>query len=191
MPYNPDIHHRRSLRLPGYDYAAPGIYFVTICTAARRCLFDDPIVLAIAEEQWRALERRFTYVALDTWIVMPNHVHGLVQLHPAVAPGEGPRRGMEATSNRAPAGLGIHVVAGSLGAVIRAYKAAVSRRVARLRHPPELPVWQRGYWDRVVRDAEELDAIRRYIAANPQRWVEDRDNLEALLARMVAPPTKD
>jgi len=190
MRFNPDIHRRHSIRLGGYDYASPGIYFVTICTAARRCCFDDPALRTIAEQQWRSLEHRFDHVTLDTWIVMPNHIHGLIQLDRPAAATSGPPATHDTGLTRSPTSLRINVVPGSLGAIMRAYKAAVSRRAARLKDPPELPIWQRGYWERVVRNQAELDAIRRYIATNPQRWAEDHDNLDALLARME-PPTAE
>ncbi len=76
MPYDPNRHHRQSLRLHGYDYTQPGAYFVTICTHQRRCLFDSPALRRIAEQQWRRIadER----VVLDAWVVMPDHVHGIV-----------------------------------------------------------------------------------------------------------------
>jgi putative transposase len=80
--------------------------------------------------------------------------------------------------------MGINVPAGSLGAMVRTYKSTVTRFANRVLRKPGAPVWQRGYWERIIRDERHLDATRRYIANNPRRWVEDRDNLDDLLARM-------
>src|SRR5213080_2239480 len=84
MPYDPNRHHRRSIRLPGYDYTQPGAYFVTICTHERQCIFDNPALRRIAERQWLALvrsEQRGAVggrVELDAWVVMPDHIHGII-----------------------------------------------------------------------------------------------------------------
>ena len=185
MPYDPTRRHRGSIRLRGYDYTTPGIYFVTICAAHRICVFDHPALRRIAETQWQALSRRFAHVTLDAWVVMPNHVHGLLLLDRI----ERAPRPITPKPRRLAyrPGFDIHPAAGSLGAIVRAYKAAVSLRAARVRGGHPSPLWQRGYWERVVRDDDELDAIRRYIEENPRRWAEDRDNLDALLSRMVGP----
>src|SRR5262245_40079432 len=79
MPYDPSRHHRRSIRLPGDDYTQPGFYFVTIVTHERRCLFDNHALRVIAEQQWRALAH-IDRVVLDMWVVMPNHVHGIITI---------------------------------------------------------------------------------------------------------------
>jgi len=88
MTYNPNLHHRRSIRLAGYDYSQPGAYYVTTCAARRECVFGDVVkgkmrlnVLgAIAEREWRSLPRHYPNVQLDAFIVMPNHVHGIILL---------------------------------------------------------------------------------------------------------------
>jgi hypothetical protein len=82
-------------------------------------------------------------------------------------------------------GLGINVAPGSLGAIVRSYKATVARRTNRLRQTPGAVVWQRGYWERVVRDERELNATHRYIINNSVRWAMDRDNLDVLFSRMT------
>jgi len=78
MPFDPRAHHRRSIRLPGYDYAQPGAYFVTVVVQDRLCLFDDPVLHRVAETYWQAIPRHATNVTLDAWVVMPNHLHGIV-----------------------------------------------------------------------------------------------------------------
>ena len=84
---DPDRHHRRSIRLPGYDYSSAGAYFVTICTYKRDLLFDDPVLRRVAEALWQHIPRHFPDVQLDTWVVMPNHVHGIIVI------ADDPRRG--------------------------------------------------------------------------------------------------
>ena len=181
MAFDPSRHHRRSTRLAGYDYTQAGLYFVTICTYQRLRLFDDPRLKAIAVEVWCALTRFDPCVALDEWVVMPNHVHGLIAMRER--PGTSPPA-VEDARGRTAAGLGINVAPGALGALVRSYKAVVTRRANRLDDLAVGPIWQRGFWERVVRDEDELEATRRYIQDNPRRWAEDPDNLDALLIRM-------
>jgi REP element-mobilizing transposase RayT len=197
MPYDPNRHNRQSIRLRGYDYTQPGAYFVTICTHARQCLFDNSALRRIAEQQWRRMATK--RIILDAWVVMPDHVHGIIVIAQAMqqAPGSsratpidnGQSRNKPALSIGAPAaplrnGIGINVTPGSLGAIIRSYKASVTRRTNHLHATPGAPIWQRGYWERIVRSDRELLATRHYIAENPRRWAEDREDLDALLARM-------
>ena len=191
MRYDPAIHRRNSIRLRGYDYTQPGIYFVTICTYQRLCLFDQPELRRIAEQQWLALTHQRPHVSLDAWIVMPNHLHGLIVIEAPLdgTPATASHPVVHATNVDRPLGrLGINVTPGSLGAIVRSYKSVVTRRINRLRRTPDEPVWQRGYWERIIRDEHELEATRRYIVENPIRWAEDRDNLDALLARMTPLP---
>ena len=77
MGYDPEKHHRRSIRLRGWDYTYPGAYFVTICTHNGECLFGDPVLRRVVETMWRRIPRHFPYVQLDEFVVMPNHVHGI------------------------------------------------------------------------------------------------------------------
>lgn len=216
MPYDPDRRHRCSIRLRGYDYAQAGAYFVTICTHERQALFDDPMPRQIAEQQWQALVRAGERgrisgrIALDAWVVMPDHVHGIILIEGgdggydegraqqpqdhyhwnddrAAAPLQQrlqQGRGTADVDNDAPHGLGINVVPGSLGAIMRSYKATVARRIKALQHAYSTPVWQRGYYEHIIRDDKSLGRIRRYIATNPARLAEHCDNLAALLARM-------
>ena len=78
MKYDPNKHHRRSIRLKGYDYTQVGAYFVTICTDNRECLFDEIVLRRVVETYWRTLPQHFPNVVLDEWVVMPNHLHGIV-----------------------------------------------------------------------------------------------------------------
>jgi putative transposase len=181
MPYDPDCHHRRSVRLPEYDYTRPGAYFVTICTHQRECLFgdvvDDVVHLSawgdIAAQCWRDIPAHLDHVELDEWVVMPNHVHGILLFHPLVGAthaSAGTRVGAQHTAPLQKP----NVAPGSLGAVIRSFKSAVTRRINEIRSTPGTPLWQRNYYEHVIRTERALNAIRQYIADNPARWLLDR-----------------
>ncbi len=162
-----DRSRRNAPRLQGYDYTSSGAYFVTFCTHRRAWLFDDAGLRVIAEEEWPALPEGFTGIQLDEWVVMPNHVHGIVSI------GAGPA----ANAGRP-----------TLSAIVGTFKSRVAVRwlVWLREHAPDRPgrIWQRGYYDRIIRNERELDAVRRYIRDNPRRWAEDRENLDALVERM-------
>ncbi|MBI2298367.1 MAG: transposase [Armatimonadetes bacterium] len=162
------------MRLPGYDYAAQGVYFVTICTAGRGCWLGqadhDSILLSAVgtqvERSWQALPEHFHDLDLDAFVVMPNHLHGLVILHGDRPPAFGEDRLTEAFGRPR---------AGSLSTVIRSFKSAASRAAHALL-PPGETLWQRGFHEHIVRDDDELGRIRYYSAANPCRWAVDREN---------------
>ena len=196
MKYNPDIHHRRSIRLREYDYAAAGAYFVTICAQGRACLFgeirDHAMVPNAAGRMlvdvWRELSVHYAGVDVDTHVVMPNHFHGIIIL----TVGAGPRACPDFTGPRGrpedghPEGGG-HPQGGaptlSLFDVVHRFKSLTT---ARYRHGvrddnwPPFPgrLWQRNYYERVIRDDAELIAIREYIRCNPERWLEDKEHPE-------------
>jgi len=184
MPFDPKRHHRRSIRLPRHDYTSAGAYFVTLVTVDRDCLFDDPRHRAIAERCWLALPRHFLHTALDAWIVMPNHLHGIVVLQD---PPEAAHRGPTLDRTRPRPGL----QPGSLGTVVGTFKSVTARRINRLRRTPSFPVWQRNYYERIVRDERELQHIRAYITANPTRWNLDRENPDRIEARDAWSPDED
>lgn len=169
MPYNPDIHHRRSIRLPGYDYAQPGAYFVTLCTQQRECLFGEIMDGAmrlndagrIVAREWCRTAALRQNLALDAWVVMPNHLHGIL----VIPDGRG-------TMHRVPTMERFgQPVSGSIPTVIRSFKAAVSRHLNRLHGTPAAALlWQRNYWEHVIRDEADLHRIREYIQNNPACW---------------------
>ena len=173
--YDPERHQRRSIRLKGYDYTRAGAYFVTLCTRERECSLgqiEDGIVILseygrLVERCWRDLPRHSPRVALDVFVVMPNHVHGVIWI---VDIGRG-------TACRAPTveRLG-QPIPHSLPTIIRSFKSAVTKRINGLRATPSLPVWQRNYYERVIRDDDEWQRIREYIQMNPARWEEDENH---------------
>jgi REP element-mobilizing transposase RayT len=159
VSYNPD-HHRRSIRLRGHDYAQAGAFFVTLCVQGRICLFghvaDGVVELTdigrIVAEEWERTPALRPNVELDEFIVMPDHVHGIVIITQRDDGATPP----DATNTlRSPA----HTI----GAIMRGFKGAVVRRVGR-------PIWQRNYYEHIIRSEAALDRIRQYIADNPARW---------------------
>jgi REP element-mobilizing transposase RayT len=169
MPYDPSKHHRRSIRLQGYDYRQAGIYHVTICSFEKRCVFgkieEDQFIPnaygRIVMDCWLNIENHTPFPTLDEWQLMPNHLHGLLVLSAEKIAGESPAEPQ------------FQVPAGSLGVVVRSFKAAVKRQVNKLRSERELApveVWQSNYYEHIVRDEDDLNRIRRYIIENPLNW---------------------
>jgi putative transposase len=178
--YNPEKHHRRSIRLTGYDYKQSGAYFVTIVTRNRSCLFgeisDGEMVLShtgrISQVSWIGLSSRFPGVLMDSFVVMPNHIHGIIIIGAQIiAPDSVPHnhRGIaqEGAMNRAP----------TLGEIVRAYKAASTRLIRQTANADF--AWQRNYHEHIIRSDESLNHIRQYILENPSRWAMDRENPDA------------
>lgn len=162
--------NRQSIRRKGWDYAAAGCYFVTINTHRGRALFgaivNGRVVLSeagrVAEEEWRKSAVIRKGIELDEYVIMPNHVHGIVRI-------EGRTQGLGAPSPYG--GEFGKPVAGALGTLVGAYKAAVSREMRRLGLiDPARPIWHRNYWDVIVRDGQALAGIRKYIRENPQNY---------------------
>ena len=180
MPYNGDQHHRRSIRLPGYDYAQVGAYFVTLCTHQREWLFGEVVdgemqlnaFGCVVEEEWFASAHIRQEIELDAFVVMPNHIHGIVWIAiPTTDRSAGQISGRSPGQNR-PRGPAPH----SLGAFVAGYKSAVTKRINARRNTPATLVWQRNYYEHVIRDKTALDAIRTYIASHPFHWAADRYN---------------
>ena len=165
--------HRRSIRLTGYDYAQAGAYFITICTQDRECLFGEVVdgemhmnaAGKIVYEEWLRTEAIRSEVKLDVFQVMPNHIHGIVFI-------TGDRVDHVGAHGRAP----LRRAPKSLGSLVAGFKSTVTKRINQMRCTPGQPVWQRNYYEHVIRNERELDAVRQYIVDNPARWPEDREN---------------
>jgi REP element-mobilizing transposase RayT len=179
-------HHRRSIRLPGYDYAQPGAYFVTICTKDREGVLGEvrsgqmvhsPFGLVVVEEWTRSASIR-REIALDTFVVMPNHLHGIVFILEDASPagvGAHGRAPLPSSTDLNARGIA-NRKARSIGSFVAGYKAAVTKRVNSMRGTPGAALWQRNYYEHVIRTEAELQSIREYIALNPLAWEHDEEN---------------
>ena len=157
--------------MEGYDYASEGAYFVTMCTRDRECLFgrmENGKMICnrygqIALACWQDIPGHFNHVLLDEYVVMPNHVHGIIWIN-------GPRRGDACV---APAYLPNGPAKKSLGAIIGSFKSAVTRRINRSWKMAGESIWQRNYYEHIIRNDDELNRITQYIADNPMNWAMD------------------
>ena len=177
MVFNPEIHHRRSIRLPSYDYAARGGYYVTICAQEREPVFgrirDGKMVLneagKIVEHTWFGLPRHNDHIELDEFVVMPDHFHGIIHIVGAgskPAPDSAPDRGYA----MCPRGAGLEPApTHGLPEIVRQFKTFSARRINAANNTLGMPVWQRNYYEHIIRNETELNQIRRYIQENPLR----------------------
>ena len=164
---------RRLTRLKSFDYRAAGAYFITICTFGRECLLgqivhDRPVLSDIGRvvtKAWLAIPAHFFDVSLGDFVVMPNHVHGILVLRDVGAKHASPL-------HLPPRGTS----PGSLAAILQSFKSAASRGVNQQQGTPGRKLWQRGFYDHVIRDDEELNRLRRCIEDNLLRWALDEEN---------------
>jgi len=189
MSHRPDRHHRRSIRLRGFDYAQPGAYFITLCIHGSLPLLghvlDGAMSLSPAgaaiETDWLALPERFADLHLDSYCLMPDHLHGILILGdcPALARSPVDAAGRGAMDGGQRQALPLQDVPDSarhsLADIIQAFKSLSTRTyiggVREHEWPPfEGRLWQRNYWERIIRNERELLAVRDYIERNPQSW---------------------
>jgi REP element-mobilizing transposase RayT len=167
---------RKPMRLPGYDYSMPGAYFVTACTKNRELLFDTPDAKLAVGSAWHSLLDVFANIELNEFIVMPNHVHcilcilgeGAYRLHPGKHDNVRRVRQLPDPTNVAKFE--------TLSNIIGAFKTTAATRINKLRGLIGVQVWQKSFYDRIVRNERELGCIQIYISYNPIKWEEDRDN---------------
>ena len=198
MTYNPAIHHRRSIRLQDYDYSSAGAYFVTIRSWNRECLFgdvtDESVRLndfgMVVDGCWRAISMHFPSVELDEFVIMPDHLHGIMVLvAPAINLGAMNRDVMNLdvmnrgvmnldAMNRDVMNLGAmnRAPTTTVGGIVRAFKARCTHGINEIRINPGGAVWQRNYYERIIRNDRELNSIREYIVNNPQKWADASNN---------------
>ena len=201
MKYNPRIHHRRSIRLPGYDYSQEGAYFVTTCVQDRECLFgaiqDDQMNLndcgKIVDQWWHHLPIRFDTVELDAAIIMPNHFHGIIIIHPdpdAISAssltsyaGRGAVFAPNHTSMTGGSVAGGSMAGGEtpplrgrpgLGQIVAYFKYQTTKMINQWRNAPGQKVWQRNYYEHIIRNDSSFEQLRHYICHNPQQWITDQ-----------------
>jgi len=174
MKFNPKIHHRHSIRLKGYDYSQAGAYFVTIVAWQREMIFgvivEGEMVLnefgEIVSEKWQWLESHYPFVELGVWVVMPNHFHGILVIHDDRRGGS---RSAPTPTKRKP-----------LGGLIGAFKTVSTKHINLLRDTEGQVVWQRNYYEHIIRDEREMDRITRYIESNPAAWAKDAENPDSV-----------
>lgn len=193
MPYNPEKHHRRSIRLKGYDYSQAGLYFVTLCVQQRVHLFGEiqkgimclnPLG-SIAYQEWERSVLIRENISLGAFIIMPNHLHGIIQIHYSLLEDKSAIGKFQSPSQ-------------TIGAIIRGYKGAATKKIkeyllstGELRFAPTekefaptgeiiksidftKSIWQRNYYEHIIRDQRAYNNISNYIHNNPQKWTKDK-----------------
>ena len=196
---NEVVQRRSSLRLEGYDYTLAGAYFITMIAHRRECLFGDVIdgevelspYGQVVRDEWLASARIRREIQLheDEFVVMPNHVHGIVWIvqderESLIELGDQGTTGVNnecvgATGRSPLRQIGLQKpgpAPRSLGSFVAGFKAAATREINQIRGTPGEPVWKRNYFDRIIRDEVELQHLRRYINENPMKWELDREN---------------
>lgn len=165
------------MRLENFDYSQAGLYFVTICTKDRKCIFSEinhGIMMLnqigiIANQCWCNIPNHYQNINLDAYVIMPNHIHGIIEI-----------------SERSQAVVSRHASTLQLGngklhnlsMIVGSFKSAVTHQVNIMNHNDNLDIWQKSFYDHIIRDENSLQRIRRYIEANPYRWPYDNENPE-------------
>lgn len=173
MKYNPEKHHRRSIRLKGYDYTRPGYYFVTICTKDREHFFGEIVdgkmylseIGKKVQQCWDEIPQHFPQVRLDEWVIMPDHVHGILVIMDSVEPAGG-SKSLGDESGR-PRGTSM-----TIGSIIRGFKSGVTKWARE--NTDIYVVWHRNYYERIIHGREILQRVRQYIENNPMK---DKDSV--------------
>ena len=230
MKYNSNTHHRHSIRLKNYDYSRTGAYFITICTYDKKSLFgkiqNGKIILnkfgKIAHSEWLKSAEIRDEIELDLFVVMPNHIHGIVIIDrksklvgangcsplqtagrsSQISPGDTPQTSTDFSSISSPNDMkqpkiiigangrsplqstdlsppqNIHMSSKSISSFVSGYKSSVTKQINILQRTPKFPVWQRNYYDHVIRNNDDLSNTRDYIINNPLQWELDRENPE-------------
>lgn len=169
------LQKRKVLRLAGYNYAKPGAYFITICTHGQKSFFgmieDRTMNLndygRIVEKCWFNLPDHYPNIQLGEWIIMPNHIHGIIEI---VTVGAGSQTLPIVGAGLKPAPTKKHH---GIPEIVRAFKTFSSRRINELRNTPGTPVWQRNYFEHIIRNKKSMQQISNYIRNNPLHWSSD------------------
>jgi len=170
----PSNHHRRSIRLPHFDYSSDGMYFLTICAHNRECAFgaisNGQMVLnesgRIITDTWKWLEQQYHFVHLYEWVAMPNHFHGIIMIDRMGGDCRGGSRTAPTNNQKIK----------PLGRLVGAFKTVSTKHINTLRKTPGAIVWQRNYYEHIIRDDDDLNRICEYIINNPARWADDENN---------------
>ena len=185
-----NMHHRKSIRIKEYDYATPGEYFITICTYQRECLFGDitrdgmhlnPFGL-IVQEEWLRTQVIRPEIELDEFIIMPNHLHGIIAIMETHVGTHGcaSLRGITAPNASKqrinPPNISPRRRPRSLGSFVAGFKSAATKRINEERKMPRTLVWQSRYYEHIIRNDKDLNNVREYIVNNPIQWHVDEEN---------------
>jgi len=172
MEKRKNLHRRKSIRLKGYDYSTPRYYFVTICTHKRENILGEinngilslTTLGKLAEYTWYDLPNHNSHIGLDEFVVMPNHIHGIIiiQNNDIVGAGSEPTPTI--------------TIRHGLPEIIRQFKTFSAHRINKKRQMKGYPVWQRNYYEHIIRGDKELYQIRKYILDNPNKWDSDKEN---------------
>ncbi len=202
MRFKPKNHHRQSIRLPGYDYSQAGAYFITICSRDREGIFgemvDEKIRLNtngfIVQEEWHKTPQIRPAVALDAFVIMPNHIHGIILIKDCRGSAVGARSIVPLQRVPLPQREQFgQPTANSIPTIIRGFKAIVTKRINEIRYRGKtqennvgarsivplhahIPIWQRNFYEHIIRDEKDFEKIREYIENNPLRWLEDENH---------------
>jgi putative transposase len=190
--YNPLIHNRQSIRLKGYDYASEGLYFITLNTQNREKLFgeikDGVMILneagLIAQKYWLEIPEHFPHAALHEFVIMPDHIHGVIEIiyHPNLkdnSVGANNSKNSVGANNYSPRLIETEINQQSnfrspsktIGSIIRGFKIGVTKWIKL--HTNAQHVWQRNYYEHIIRNTDAYHRICLYIRNNPKNWKED------------------
>ena len=178
--YDPKLHHRRSIRLKSWDYNSAGAYFITTIAHDRQTLFGEvsnsEVVLSaygeVVRQEWLASANIRHEIELDEFIIMPDHFHAIVLIdNTAVSTTQARVQGSSSSGSSAT----------SLGRLMAGFKSAAATRINKMRGTPGVSVWQRDYYERIIRSERELRAIREYIQANPANWLGQGDDVHRFM----------
>lgn len=184
MKFNPDCHHRISIRLQGYDYTRAGLYFITLCCYDRAHLFGEVSnskmnltdAGRIAEVCWKAIPNHFPEVVIHEYVIMPNHIHGIIEISGGMEnePSVGAENIPPGANIDSPQRIPFKSPSKTIGSIVRGFKIGVTKWV---RENSEVQkVWQRDYYEHIIRNEKSYQIISAYILNNPENWVEDKFN---------------
>ncbi len=185
--YNPEIHHRRSIRIKDYDYSREGLYFITICTHNHERLFgqinNDEMMLneygKTAYHEWLQTGEMRKNILLQEFVIMPNHMHGIIEINNSTGRGMMPRALLhcdtksQGTYQRAPTEQFGKPTSNTIPTIVRGFKSTVTKQINTIRNTPGQTVWQRSYYEHVIRNEKSYNRIFEYIRYNPKKWLQD------------------
>jgi putative transposase len=170
--------HRHSIRLQDHDYTSPGAYFITLVAHQRELLFGELMEEAVNKSEigkiviheWERLPKRFPNIKMDEFILMPNHFHGIIFINSM-------KDEPDQFSDKDQIERYGNPIHSSIGTIIRSYKGSATNQVHLWVKDSPVKIWQRNYYERIIRNEKELDIIRNYIVNNPENWEKDQDNV--------------